>query len=53
MIKQSLVMLNKVKLIDNFNDQLYFIFIVCQNFLTHADSGLAYRLQKEECRINN
>lgn len=24
--------------------------LVCQNFLLHADSGLAHRLQQEECR---
>ena len=37
-----------------FNEDFrHFIFVVCQNFLVHSDSGLAHRLQEEECRIMN
>ncbi len=53
MIQQRLVVSNKVKRTKNFNYHQYFVFIVCQNFLVHSDSGLAHRLQEEECRIDN
>ncbi len=47
-VKQSKIKVQKLAIIINI-----WVFIVCRNFLVHADSGLAHRLQAEECKINH